>query len=135
MGEEYLSAERARGIRKQYEEKKKEEAFEAAASTEAFTDILENIENAASAGKTCIEFMPHSEAFYVQKLNQDGCLLEEYADFSEEEIAAYYALRQLGYTVNIIKAKEAVGNASVILPGMNPMQGGMQIARCRIVWG
>lgn len=131
----YYSADDAREARLQYDKTMKENAFKAAANTEAFQDILEEIKQAAVQGKTSLEFLPHSEAFYLQTLQNEGIIRETDADFSEEEVNAYHALRQLGYTVNIVRAKDAVGNSSVVLPGMNPMQGGMQIARCRVLWG
>ncbi len=133
--EGYYSADKAREARLQHDKAVKENAFKIAAGTEAFQDILEEIKQAACNGKTSLEFLPHSESFYLQKLQNEGLISETDADFTEEESTAYRALRQLGYTVNIISAKDAVGNSSVVLPGMNPMQGGMQIARCRILWG
>lgn len=131
----YFTAERARAAREFYEEERKQLEFKEAAELEPFNDILEEIKLAANAGKTSIEFLPHSEQFYLQKLQNDGQITSEDADFSDDEVRAYFALRQLGYTVNVITAKQATGNSGVVLPGMNPMQGGLNIAHCKILWG
>ncbi len=137
--EEYLSgffsAEDARAARENYQGTQKRLAFEEASKLDEFEEILSDIRLAADRGETSLEFMPHSEQFYLQKLETDNFISETDADFSDNEVKVYYALRQLGYTVNIVRAKQAVGNSAVILPGMNPMQGGLSIARCRILWG
>lgn len=130
-----FSAEDARSARENYQETQKRLVFEEASRTDEFEEILSDIRLAADRGETNLEFMPHSEQFYLQKLETDGVISEADADFSDNEVKAYFALRMLGYTVNIIRAKQAVGNSAVILPGMNPMQGGISIARCRILWG
>ena len=131
----FFSAEDARSARENYQETQKRLAFEEASRINEFEEILSDIRLAADRGETNLEFMPHSEQFYLQKLETDGVISEADADFSDNEVKAYFALRMLGYTVNIIRAKQAVGNSAVILPGMNPMQGGISIARCRILWG
>lgn len=135
--EDFFSAENAREAREKYTRDKAQAAFDEASELEEFKDFLEDIKAAAMRGKTKLEpFLPRSEAFYLQCLKNNAALTPDVVDFSENDYKAFKALRQLGYVVNILPYKDAVGNNAVFLEGMNPTREvGLQISQANIVWG
>ena len=135
--EDFFSVENAREARKKYVKDKAQAAFDEASELEEFKDLLEDIKIAATQGKSKLNsFLPRSEAFYLQCLKNNTELTSDIVDFSENDRKAFEALRQLGYVVNIVSYKDAVGHNAVFLEGMNPAREvGLQISQANIVWG
>ena len=133
----FFTAEDARQARKDYIENKKKEAFNAVACTEEFTDLLDDIRFQAMNGQTKYQFLPRSTEYYQALYDKKETIPEESMNFTEAQYKAFDALRELGYSVNYLKPENAVGNAGVLLNGMNPFAGDtpLQIAQCTILWG
>lgn len=135
--EDFFSVENAREAREKYVKDMAQAAFDEASELEEFKDLLDDIKTAATQGKSKLNsFLPRSEAFYLQCLKNDTKLTPDIIDFSENDYKAFKALRQLGYVVNVLSYKDAVGNNAVFLEGMNPAREvGLQISQANIIWG